>query len=688
MNGLLKFLRPFRQHNSGERVGLPFFELKSGFWILAYLLTSIGSMNVELKGQLEDSERGNVIINRFLGEHSYRIHGDGTNEFATKAELLASKSVLKKEYFYMLGLDPMPEKTPLRATKTGELKGDGYVVEMIHFQSSPGLYVTGNLYRPESVVAGEKLPTILYVCGHADRGRDGNKAAYQSNGIWFARHGYVCLMIDTLQRGEIAGIHHGTYRENRWWWHSRGYTSAGVECWNGIRALDYLTTRSDVDANRMGVTGISGGGAATFWIAAADERVKAAVPISGMADLPSYVADRVVDEHCDCMFLHNTYRWPTARIGALIAPRPLLFVNSDKDPIFPMDANHRVSNRLEDLYSLFGAGDQVETVVSMGGHAYREDIRKAVYRFLNIHLKGDSSPVLDSEVDLVVGERGREVHPILPERLRVFPTDADIPKDQRNTVIDQHFVPTAQLDSPDSGDYKNWKEGLVERLRAVVFRSFPERIPPAGLESMDGPEVWTLETESGIEVSLRSLSTTPQGSRPERIVLIVNLGDAVPASEFKRTDAVYLLDPRGVGATKWSSRNPPNYVARSHALLGRTVDEGRVWDVAAVSRYLLDHYENRLPLVVAGRGAGAVVSAYAMLFESEIGGGVFEKPILSHMDPESPPFLNVLRVCDVPDILGSLAPRPLLFRDVEESDLLKVTQIYESAQAGWKLRLD
>ena len=66
MNGLLKFLRPFRQHNSGERVGLPFFELKSGFWILACLLTSIGSMNVELKGQLEESDRGNAIIDKFL----------------------------------------------------------------------------------------------------------------------------------------------------------------------------------------------------------------------------------------------------------------------------------------------------------------------------------------------------------------------------------------------------------------------------------------------------------------------------------------------------------------------------------------------------------------------------------------------------------------------------------------------
>ena len=161
---------------------------------------------------------------------------------------------------------------------------------------------------------------MFYVCGHSNCGRNGNKAAYQSHGIWFARHGYVCLTVDSLQLGEIAAIHHGTYREGRWWWHSRGYTPAGVECLNGIRGIDYLVGRDDVDPERIAVTGISGGGAATFWIAAADPRVKVAVPVSGMADLPSYVGNRVINGHCDCMFLYNTFRWPWTRIAALVAP--------------------------------------------------------------------------------------------------------------------------------------------------------------------------------------------------------------------------------------------------------------------------------------------------------------------------------------------------------------------------------
>src|SRR5690606_27078310 len=124
-------------------------------------------------------------------------------------------------------------------------------------------------------------------------------------------------------------------------------------------------------------------------------------PVSGMADLESYIANRVINGHCDCMFLYNTFQWPWTRIAALVAPRPMLFVNSDQDRIFPMDANQRVINRLESLYSLFGAGDLVDAVVSVGGHAYRKDIRQAAYRFINSHLKDDPRIVEDSERDIV-----------------------------------------------------------------------------------------------------------------------------------------------------------------------------------------------------------------------------------------------------------------------------------------------
>jgi dienelactone hydrolase len=631
------------------------------------------------------ADPGDIMIHDYLEVQADDLHSTFLNGIESKEDWLEQRPQFKEEYFYMLGLSPMPEKTPLQATVTGTLKGDGYVVDKLHYQSSRGLYVTGNLYRPASVDPGKKLPAILYVCGHAERGRNGNKTAYQSHGIWFARHGYVCLMVDTVQRGEIKGMHHGTYRYNRWWWQSRGYTPAGVECWNGIRGIDYLISRPDVDAERIGVTGISGGGAVSFWVAAADERVKVAIPVSGMSDLPSYLGDHVVNGHCDCMFFYNTFQWPWVQIAAMIGPRPLLFVNSDNDPLFPMDGNERVSNRLETFYSLFGAGDQVETLVSIGGHAYREDIRKASFRFMNIHLKNDPSPIMDSEVDIVTGERDKEVHPIPPEKLRVFPSDADIPKDEIASTIDQHFVPMAEVKLPQPGSFDSWKNGLVKELRRVTFRSFPERIPEARLKSTDLSGTMHLETESGIDVSLKKVRAN---SSPKRILLIVNgaNGNQTKSTSFTHeSDEVYVCDPRGIGATQWSVKNPPNYVARSFPLLGRTVDDGRVWDIAAAARYLFESNDGKIPVHVSGIGAGAVLGAYAMLLEPNITGAILDSPTSSHMDESCPALLNVLRVCDVPDILGALAPRSVTIRGADAQVSRKVTHIYKAAGAESKL---
>jgi dienelactone hydrolase len=132
------------------------------------------------------------------------------------------------------------------------------------------LYVTANLYLPKK--ATFPAPAVLYVCGHAntvvDKVSYGSKVNYQHHPAWFAEHGYVCLILDTLELGEIQGIHHGTYNQKMWWWQTLGYTPAGIECWNAMRALDYLETRKEVDAKRIGVTGRSGGGATSWWLAA------------------------------------------------------------------------------------------------------------------------------------------------------------------------------------------------------------------------------------------------------------------------------------------------------------------------------------------------------------------------------------------------------------------------------------
>src|SRR4051812_23694243 len=374
---------------------------------------------------------GHQMMESFLKNEAVRLDSKFLEGITNRQQWEARRPQLKREYLEMLGLWPMPERTPLNPKITGTLdREEGFRVEKLHFQSRPRLYVTGDLYLPKDAKEGAKLPAVLYVCGHSGKGRDGNKTAFQHHGMWFATHGYVCLIIDTLQLGEIAGIHHGTYRYNRWWWQARGYTPAGVECWNGIRALDYLQGRPEVDPERLAVTGISGGGSATFWIAAADERVKVAVPASGMSDLQDYVGEKVVNGHCDCLFMINSFQWPWTYIAALIAPRPMLFENSGHDTIFPMNGNDRIRARLEKLYGFYtNRTDRLFDIgVTPGGHDDKPELRLMAYRWINRFLKGDVSPVTEPDLPKIDGTK-----------LRVFPDD--FPPDEINTKIDETFVP-------------------------------------------------------------------------------------------------------------------------------------------------------------------------------------------------------------------------------------------------------
>ena len=362
----------------------------------------------------------------------------------------------------MLGLEPMPSKSELRAVVTGTIEREGIVVEKVHFQSSPGLYVTGNFYRPGKVE--KALPTILYVCGHGQVKTNGvsygNKVAYQHHGAWFARNGYTCLTIDSVQLGELEGIHHGTNREGMWWWNSRGYSSAGVEAWNCIRALDYLETRPEVDKTKIGVTGRSGGGAYSWWIAALDERIKVAAPVAGITDLRDHVVDGVVEGHCDCMYFVNTHRWDYPMVAALVAPRPLLIANSDKDGIFPLDGVVRTHSAAARIYGLLGAEKNLGLLITEGPHKDTQDLQLPVFRWFNKHLKGEDPVIEMAATKLFTGQE-----------LKVF---EKLPDNEITTKAHETFVPEWK-----QSDQKPLDAQRVNAVRASltekVFRGFPER---------------------------------------------------------------------------------------------------------------------------------------------------------------------------------------------------------------------
>ncbi len=644
----------------------------------------------------QEPKPGDAMIDHYLARETARLSVRFLDGAATREEWEARRPKLKEQYLEMLGLWPLPERTDLKATITGTLERDAFRVEKVHFQSKPGLYVTGNLYLPKRIEG--KLPAVLYVCGHSNKGRDGNKTAYQKHPIWFASNGYVCLVLDTLQLGEIAGIHHGTYgirrtsppnpplrsgeggkggevgAETRWWWQAAGYTPAGVECWNGVRAIDYLQSRPEVDPERIAVTGRSGGGAASFWIAAADERVKVAVPVSGMSDLETYVADKVINGHCDCMFLINTYGWEWTTIAALVAPRPMLFLNSGHDGIFPMPGNERIRDRLERLYKLYTPKPETlfDVGVTPGGHTDNLALRLMAYRWINVHLKKETGEVQEPEVPLFDGKE-----------LRVFPEDKDLPTDALNARIDETFVPRAEAKLPENAAaFGTWRRDKIEELRTRTFRDWPEQMPAATVPKYEGGKGHVLlETEPGVLVRARRGITLEKPARS--VIVVLNPDEAdyqIPdwaKSLVKDDDAVTVVSPRGCGGLAWTRKSPPNTVERAHALLGTTVDTGRVRDIQALARMIHETDENNTPIVVAGRGQAGVLGAYAAIFEPAINEVVAVEPPASHK--EGPIFLNVLRVFDVPEALGLLAPKKLTLIGARDRAFERTAKLFATA---------
>ncbi len=595
-------------------------------------------------------------------------------DFQTLEQWQAERDELRRQLHEMLGLDPLPPKTDLHATVTGRVERDGVIVENIHFQSRPQLYVTGNLYRPAQ--AAERLPAILYVCGHGGVKKDGisygNKVHYQHHGAWFARHGYVCLTIDSLQLGEIEGIHHGTHRYDMWWWLNRGYSPAGVEAWNCIRALDYLQSRPEVDGSRLGVTGRSGGGAYSWWIAALDERIRAAVPVAGITDLENHVVDGCVEGHCDCMFMVNTYQWDYAQVAALVAPRPLLISNSDRDGIFPLEGvvrTHRLTRRIYDLYR---AQPQLALQITAGPHQDTQELRVHAFRWFQEHLKGDKEQI-DSRTAAL----------FTPEELRVFAQG--LPADAVNERIAETFVPVAESFQPpvDAAQWQAQSDAWRTQLREKVFRAWPRDVPDAA------PRLVAAHEHDGVTVEHHEFSSQPGVDLPLFVVRAQQLGPApqvrlrvmgesdwaeLPSADGqplwqrvaascgeavqKDANQVHLVfAPRGVGPTAWNADKKPQVQnQRRFYLLGQTLDGQRVWDVTQAiraARHLLG-LANARP-TITGRGASAAVAVYAALFVDGVAG--LELVELPESHREGPYLLNVDRVLTLPAAVALAAER-------------------------------
>jgi len=599
------------------------------------------------------------------------------------AEWSASADRRREMWREMLGLLPLPPRTPLEATVTGTLDRGDYVVEKVHFQSVPGAYVIGNLYRPAKVTG--RLPAVLYLCGHT-LGKV--NAPYQANPRWFGQHGYVALVLDPIQLGESQGFHHGTSRGQRWDWPSRGYTPAGTEVWNAMRALDYLETRSDVDASRLGVTGLSGGGVISWCLGAADERVKVVVPVCQSGSIEHVVFDRATDGHCDCAFWINYYRWCWPDIGSLIAPRAFLMAAGSEDILWRPYGYRDVAHRIRHQYAALRAADQFDLVEDLSPHGYTPKLRRAIFTWFNTHLKNDPTPVTDDVTDFVEPQ----------ENLLVF--GGKLPANDRMREIDKLLVKPGELPPlTDEAAWKDYQQAALRRLREVTFRQTAADDAPRqrdfradGQDASGTSSTYVFDSHDGMTLAIktkrpltaeRPLPTLAFAVQPEATRTFAGGGPSRPA--VPADVATAAVEVRNTGATSvgpgylWTAR-------RTFPLLGQTLPERQTSDLL-LAVALLKKEAITGKVAVYGQGYTAPLAIYAALLDPRISEIVLADCPTTHENPETPEFLGLLRVGDLPHNLALAWPRPITFVGKMPDAFRWTHEVYKKFGAGKRLRV-
>jgi cephalosporin-C deacetylase-like acetyl esterase len=359
----------------------------------------------------EWSDGGNMLM-RHLNQQAFRYLDTRDNEIAgleTKADWLNRQNKVKATLLKTVG--PFPQKTPLNPRITGTVTKDGYKVEKIIYESMPGYYVTGALYLPDS--KGKK-PAILFVSGHTNNGFRYN--TYQNMTLNLVKKGFIVFAIDPISQGErvqhydpeknasLVGPDSPT-REHSYLGNQTflsGVSIARYFIWDGIRAVDYLLTRKEVDPEKIGVTGQSGGGTQASYIFAFDERIKAGAPVNYITGFRRLL-ESIGPQDAEQNFYHGIMNGIThADLLEVRAPNPVLISAGTRD-FFSVQGSRETFAEVYNAYKAFGKEENISIVEDDYGHGYTTILNEAIYDFFQKSLdnpgnsKNEDIPLLSSE---------------------------------------------------------------------------------------------------------------------------------------------------------------------------------------------------------------------------------------------------------------------------------------------------
>ncbi|HEY3837479.1 MAG TPA: acetylxylan esterase [Bryobacteraceae bacterium] len=591
----------------------------------------------------------------------------------TRAQAVERQRMVREKIRELVGGLPSTYG-PLNARVVGELKHPDYRIEKIIYESLPRFYVTANIYLPTHGTG--PFPAVLMPIGHWEGGKEGDRQI----AVGLAKKGIIALEYDPLSQGERIQYYDPELRASKVGSstaehsHANGQTQligdsiARYRIIDGIRGIDYLQSRSDVDRNRIGCAGCSGGGTLTSYISALDDRVKVAMAacyVNSWQDLLAGIGPQDGEQ----VFPHFVEEGlDIADFVESFAPKPWL-IESTRDDFFPLAGAERAYKEAKRFYTVMGAEDHVSWFVGPGGHGVPPVSREALFdwfiRFLNDG-KGDPKDEpekLDAPDQLLCTRTGQVADSLGGE------TVFTLNKARAKEILPPHAPVTP---------------AVVRQMAAIDIHPGGKtpalRVHQTYQRSGYKIEVISYESEPGIEIP--GLLLIPDAAGKHRAALVA---DPRPKSALMKAPndledlvgtgyVVLLVEPRGISETGSSSRQADvlgDYrdAARAY-VVGKTLVGMRAEDIIRGVDYLVSRPDVDGGAITAiGQGSLGIPLLHAAILDDRISRIVLDHTLQSYREALDHPIdrelynvlvPGVLKKYDLPEMIAALAPRKVI----------------------------
>jgi hypothetical protein len=610
----------------------------------------------------------------------------------TKTDWLKRQSLVREKLSEIIG--PFPEKTPLNAKVTGILPGDGYSIEKILYEPVPGYYVTGAMYIPEGIEG--KAPAVFYACGHSIGGFRAD--VYQYICINLVKKGFIVFTIDPMGQGERFEYWDPELDEPRFPIPDHEHSYAGAQClisgystaryfiWDVIRGIDYLLTREEVDPERIGMTGRSGGGNLTAYLGALDDRILATAPecyITGYEFIYKSIGPQCAEQ--------NLYKMISAGLDhadfiEARAPKPTMMVTTTRD-FFSIQGARESYAEASRMYQALGAEEKLTMVEDDTVHRSTKKNREAMYAFFQKFLENPGSPE-DLDVEVMAQE---ELWVTRTGMVRTSLKGQSVFSLNRSEVQNQEKA----LEISRGG-----QSGHLNRLKSIAARisgfEFPEKFgEPVFSGRYVNPdyqlEKYLLEGSGDYVLPLALLKPNIQ-LKDEVLLILDTEGMDHAANELYLTHAlldkgypVLLADLPGIGSMGPGYLKGDSYIDSTSynqwfaaVLAGRSNVGLRAEDIVRIVHFVGNSLQEYSGIAAIASGPLGSDLLHAATFEQNIKKICLVNTFLSYADiaatrfyePEYIPFTvpGAIEEYDLPDLLAGLCPRRVLIIDPLSAD--------------------